>query len=69
MGIAERSEARRRRMVANRAADFGAAEDWDLDFWLSQTPQQGLAALVAIRKDISKVTRSRTTHRGKPSPR
>jgi hypothetical protein len=68
MGIAERSEARRRRMVANRAADFGAAEDWDLDFWLSQTPQQGLSALVAIRKDILKIPRSQPDHRERRSP-
>ncbi len=66
-GIADRSKDRRRRMVVNRAADFQAAEDWDLDFWLSQTPQQRLSALVAIRKDILKVTRNRTPHRGKRS--
>jgi len=48
-GIADRREDRRRRMVANRAADFQAAEDWDLDFRLSQTPRQRLSVLVAIR--------------------
>jgi len=42
-------------MVANRAADFEAAEAWDLDFWQSQTPQQRLSALVAIRRDILKI--------------
>jgi hypothetical protein len=62
-GIADRREDRRRRMVVNRAVDFQAAEDWDLDFWLSQTPQQRLSALVAIREDILKVTRSRTPRR------
>ncbi|MBC8393748.1 MAG: hypothetical protein H8E17_14420 [Deltaproteobacteria bacterium] len=55
MGIKERSEERRKRMVAHRAANFKAAEQWDLDFWQKQTPQQRLSALVSIRKDILKV--------------
>ena len=54
-GMRERSKARRRRMVVHRAADFQDAEQWDLEFWLKQTPQQRLSALVAIRKDILKV--------------
>ncbi len=57
MGIKERSEERRKCMVAHRAANFEEAEQWDLDFWQKQTPQQRLSALVAIRKDISKVKR------------
>ncbi|MFP4350219.1 MAG: hypothetical protein ACOC23_03770 [Thermodesulfobacteriota bacterium] len=59
MGIKERSAQRRKRIKANRAADFKAAEDWDLDFWQSQTPQQRLSALVAIRKDVLKVQKAR----------
>lgn len=59
MGIRERSEERRKRMEVNRAADFKAAEDWDLDFWQSKTPQQRLSALVAIRKDVLKVQKAR----------
>jgi hypothetical protein len=55
MGIKERSEERRKRMVAHRAANFKAAEQWDLDFWQKQTPQERLSALVSIRKDILKV--------------
>ena len=55
MGIRERSKARRKRMVIHRAADFQDAEQWDLEFWLKQTPQQRLSALVAIRKDVLKV--------------
>ena len=55
MGIKERSETRRKRMVVHRAGDFEAAEAWDLDFWQKQTPQQRLSALVAIRKDVLKV--------------
>ena len=58
MGIKERSKVRRKRMVANRAANFEAAEQWDLDFWQKQTPQQRLSALVSIRKDILKVKRA-----------
>ena len=46
-------------MVANRAANFEAAEQWDLDFWQKQTPQQRLSALVSIRKDILKVKKAR----------
>jgi ribosomal protein S6 len=60
MGISERTKERRKRMVANRADGFKAAEDWDLDFWQSQTPQQRLSALVAIRKDVLKVMNART---------
>ena len=60
MGIKERSEERLKCMVAHRAANFEEAEQWDLDFWQKQTPQQRLSALVAIRKDISKVKRGET---------
>ncbi|QTA79148.1 Uncharacterized protein dnl_14020 [Desulfonema limicola] len=59
MGISERSEKRRKKMTANMAADFKEAEDWDLDFWQKQTPQQRLSALVAIRNDILKVNQGR----------
>ncbi len=48
-GIADRREDRRRRMVVNRAVDFQAAEDWDLDFRLSPTPRRRLSVLVAMR--------------------
>lgn len=59
MGLKERSEARRKRMEANRAKDFQAAEDWDLDFWQRRTPQERLSALVAIRRDVEKVQAGR----------
>lgn len=59
MGIKERSEERRKRMVVHRAANFEAAEQWDLDFWQKQTPQQRLAALVSIRKDLLKVKKAK----------
>ena len=59
MGLKERSEARRKKMEANRAKDFQAAEDWDLDFWQRRTPQERLSALVAIRRDVEKVQKGR----------
>ena len=63
MGIEERSEARRARMMAHRAADFDDAERWDLEFWQRLTPQQRLSALVAIRRDVEKALAAR-----KPEP-
>jgi hypothetical protein len=59
MGIRERSAVRRKRIVVHRAANFEDAEKWDLDFWQSQTPEQRLSALVAIRKDVAKVQKGR----------
>ena len=59
MGIKERSAARQTRIVAQRAADFKDAENWDLDFWQSQTPEQRLSALVALRRDIMQVEKAR----------
>ncbi len=59
MGIRERSAARRRRIIAHRAANFEDAEQWDLDFWQRQTPEQRLSALVAIRKDVATVEKAR----------
>jgi hypothetical protein len=59
MGIKQRSLERRKRIVANRATNFKDAEEWDLDFWQSQTPEERLSALVAIRKDVVKVLQAR----------
>jgi len=61
MGILERSEERRKRILVNPAPDFKSAEEWDLEFWQNQTPQKRLSALVAIRKDILKVWNARKT--------
>ena len=58
-GIKKRSALRRKRMVANLAADFYEAEKWDLQFWQSRTPEERLSALAAIRRDVLKVRRSR----------
>jgi len=59
MGMKERAAARRSKMVANRATSFEEAEAWDLDFWQSQSPEQRLSALVAIRRDVDKVLKGR----------
>ena len=59
MGIRERAAKRKARIVAHRAESFQEAEAWDLAFWQSQTPQQRLSALVAIRNDVAKVQKSR----------
>jgi hypothetical protein len=59
-GIEERSRIRRERMVAHRAADHQDAEEWDLDFWQSRTPEERLSALVAIRRDVEVVEASRS---------
>lgn len=53
MSIMERAEERKRRIVANRAAGFSEAEEWDLLYWQSRSPQERLAALVAIRDDVA----------------
>ena len=52
MGIKERSKERQHRIVGHRSQNFKEAEQWDLEFWQSQTPEMRLSALVAIRNDI-----------------
>ena len=59
MGIEERSRERRNRIVAHRSLSHEEAEEWDLDYWQSMTPQERLSALVAIRRDVEKVLASR----------
>jgi hypothetical protein len=58
-GLAERSRRRRERLVAHRATGHEDAEDWDLDFWQAQGPEERLSALVAIRRDIQAVEAGR----------
>lgn len=70
MGFKERAAQRRLKMVGHRAMKFDEAEAWDLVFWQSQTPEQRLSALAAIRRDVDKVLQSRkprkqTSKRGK----
>ena len=49
-------------MVTHRANSFAEAEDWDLAFWQSKTPQERLSALAAIRADVDKVQQARRTY-------
>ena len=60
MGIKERAEEQKIRIVARRAANFKEAEEWDLAFWQSVSPEERLSALAAIRKDLEKVDRARS---------
>ena len=53
--MSNRAKERRKRMVINVANDFQEAEDWDLEFWLRQTPEDRLSAFVALRRDVEKV--------------
>jgi hypothetical protein len=57
--MAARSRLRRERIVAHRASGHADAETWDLEFWQSQSPEDRLSALVAIRRDIEAVERGR----------
>jgi len=59
MGMKERSEQRRKRIVVHRAKGYEDAERWDLEYWQKQSPQARLSALVAIREDVVKVNRAR----------
>lgn len=61
--LAERSAERRRRMVGNHAHTFAEAERWDLEFWQSQTPQQRLAAFMALREDVHKAQEASDRHK------
>jgi hypothetical protein len=65
MGIKERASERCKRIVAHRAANFKDAEDWDLDFWQNQTPEERLSALVAIRRDVIKVEHANDLSHGR----
>ena len=59
MTLEERSAERRKRIVTNVAHSFEEAEEWDLSFWQSRTPEERLSALVSIRRDIEKVNQAR----------
>lgn len=63
MSIAERTKERRKRIVATRSKSFKQAEQWDLEFWQSKTPEQRLSALVAIRQDVKKVLKAKAQRR------
>jgi len=60
MGLRERSRERRKRIVGNVANSHEEAEQWDLEFWQSLSPQERLAALEAIKRDVEKARRGRS---------
>lgn len=47
-------------MIVHRARGFTDAEQWDLEFWQSQTPETRLSALVEIHRDVEQTVASRT---------
>jgi hypothetical protein len=51
MGIKERALKHCKKIVAHRATSFKDAEEWDLNFWQNQSPEERLSALMAIRRD------------------
>jgi hypothetical protein len=55
--MAERSRARRSRMVFNRAESFAAGEQWDLEFWQSLSAEARIAALESIRLEYQEFCR------------
>ena len=62
MSLEERSRIRRMRMEGHRSHSFAEADQWDLEFWQRQTPDERLAALVAIHRDIANVKVGRSRH-------
>lgn len=55
----ERSARRRQRIVAHRAHSFEEADAWDLDYWQALSPEERLAAHVAILRDVELVREAR----------
>ena len=51
----KRARERRLRLVSNKASNFAEADAWDLAYWQGQSPEQRLAAFVALREDVEKV--------------
>ena len=64
MGLRERSRERRKRIVGNVASSHEEAEQWDLEFWQSLSPQERLSALEAMKRELNKIHGSRTAQRG-----
>jgi hypothetical protein len=45
--------------VVHVAHSFEEAEDWDLEYWQTKTPQERISALMAIRRDVEKIRETR----------
>jgi hypothetical protein len=50
-GMRKRAEERRKRIVGHIAKDWQDAEDWDLEFWIGQTPQMRIRAMEELRRE------------------
>jgi len=63
MGFKERAAKRRKRMVVHEAKNFAEAEESDLDFWLSFTPEERpsihSAMALAVQREMKKIMRER----------
>jgi hypothetical protein len=59
MSIEERSRERKKRLIAHISHGFEEAERWDLEYWQSLPPASRLSALVAIRRDIDKIKKTK----------
>jgi len=62
LNIDKRAAERRKRIVVNRAAGFAEAEEWDLRYWQSRSPEERLAALAAIRNDAALIKHGKKKH-------
>ncbi len=63
MGLKERSRQRRKRIVGNVANSHEEAEQWDLEFWQSLSPQQRLQAVESLKRDMEKIRPGRRQER------
>jgi len=62
--IAERSQARKARMVAHTSHSYEEADAWDLEYWQSVGPEARLSALVALHEEYRNVKQARGKNRG-----
>ncbi len=46
-------------MVSHTSHSFSEADQWDLAFWQSQSPEDRLSALVHLHEDLRKIETSR----------
>jgi len=63
VGLKERSRERRKRIVGNVAKNHEEAEQWDLEFWQSLSPQQRLQAVESLKRDLEKIRPGRRQER------
>ncbi|MBN2802586.1 MAG: hypothetical protein JXR91_05805 [Deltaproteobacteria bacterium] len=56
--LESRTEIRKQKMKSHKSSTYEESEKWDLEYWLSCTPDQRLAAHVAILNDVEIVKNS-----------